>query len=256
ARGLAEAGYVVIGAHHHGNTAREPDRPEGFLCWWERAHDLSVLLSRLSSAGFFAGRLDLGRVAAAGFSLGGHTVLALVGAKTAMDRYQAWAPATGLFTAGPREMPDAGDHIPHLLASSAVFRASWARQGDSFLDPRIGRIVAIAPAPPVRGFDESSVASISIPVTLMTGEADTEAPSPECADWLGATNSGFRRVSLGADVGHYTFFSLAAGEVTAEEAFLFADRPGVNRQDVHRRSLGLVLAALAQDGGVAVGSGV
>lgn len=67
---LAERGYVVLAASHHGNTAIEPYRAEGFLCWWERARDLSVLLDHLMTEVRFAGCLDPDRVFAIGFSLG------------------------------------------------------------------------------------------------------------------------------------------------------------------------------------------
>lgn len=87
ARRLAEAGYIVIGAHHHGNTAIEPYRPEGFLCWWERAADLSALLTTLAAEGPFAQRLDFDNVSAVGFSLGAYTVVALAGVVTSMERY-------------------------------------------------------------------------------------------------------------------------------------------------------------------------
>jgi predicted dienelactone hydrolase len=60
ARGLARRGFFVIGVDHHGNTGSEPYRPEGFLCWWERARDLTVILDYHAS-GPFAGRLDLDR---------------------------------------------------------------------------------------------------------------------------------------------------------------------------------------------------
>ena len=71
AHALAGAGCIVIGPHHHGNTGREPYRAEGFLCWWERAPDLSFALRALAQDGPFAGQMDLGRVDAIGFSLGG-----------------------------------------------------------------------------------------------------------------------------------------------------------------------------------------
>jgi predicted dienelactone hydrolase len=63
---LAKAGFVAIGVDHHGNTASEEYRPEGFLCWWERARDLSVLLDYHTAEGKFAGRLNLNRTFAAG----------------------------------------------------------------------------------------------------------------------------------------------------------------------------------------------
>jgi predicted dienelactone hydrolase len=247
ARRLAQGGYVVIGAHHHGNTGREPYRPEGFLCWWEGALDLSALLSRLSARGRFAHQLDIGRVSAVGFSLGGYAVLAMAGARSSMERYVKWSSELNLFTTGPRELPDAGDHIPRLLETSAVFRESWARQGDSFADHRVRSIVAIAPAPPVRAFDMASVGSISIPVTLITGEADREAPPSECADWLVQANRHFQRISVGQDVGHYIFLGFPAGEVSSDDSFIFSDPPGVNRAEVHERVASLVLTALGSN---------
>ena len=59
ARDLAQRGFVVIGVDHHGNTGTEPYRAEGFLCWWERARDLTVMLDRIDAMGEFAGRIDM-----------------------------------------------------------------------------------------------------------------------------------------------------------------------------------------------------
>lgn len=244
ARSLAQAGHIVIGAHHHGNTAREPYRPEGFLCWWERAADLSILLTILAERGPFAGRLDMDRVSAVGFSLGAYTVLALAGAVTSMSRYLEWASDFPSFQEGPREMPDAASHISELMQTSEPFRASWARQSDSFLDRRIRAVVAIAPPPPVRGFDPATVDAIETPVTLITGEADAEAPSQECADWLIQSNSRFRRWSVGRNVGHYTFLGFPAEPVSDDEAVLFQDNEGVSRASVHERVAQEVLSVL------------
>lgn len=248
ARHLARAGYVVIGAHHHGNTAREAYRPEGFLCWWERPLDLSALLTALALRGPFAGRLDLDRVSAVGFSLGGYSTLALAGARGSVERFVHWASSSDVTATGPREMPDAATHIPRLLKTSEVFRTSWARQEGDFRDGRVRSVVAIAPAPPVRAFDPVTVAAIVPPVTLITGEADEEAPSEVCADWLAGLNAGFRRVSMGRDVGHYTFLGLPQGNVGAENGFLFADRPGIRRAEVHARTAEVVCDALMRSG--------
>jgi predicted dienelactone hydrolase len=71
ARELARHGFIAVGIDHHGNSSAEPYRAEGFLAWWERARDLSLLLDRLAAEGCFAGRVDLDRVHVAGYSLGG-----------------------------------------------------------------------------------------------------------------------------------------------------------------------------------------
>ena len=245
AKELAEAGYVVIGAHHHGNTADEPYLPEGFLCWWERAVDLSLLLTALEKNGPFAGRLDLEKVFAVGFSLGAHTVLALTGAITSMERFSEWAAYFPAFQGGPREMPGSATHIPRLLQTSHPFRVSWARQSDSFFDGRIRMAIALAPSPPVRAFDPATVAAIETPVTLITGEADTEAPSRECADWLVQTNMHFGRISVGRNVGHYTFLGFP-GELSGDDdGVLFRDEPGVRRSSIHERVAEEIIAVIA-----------
>ncbi|MEM9589981.1 MAG: alpha/beta fold hydrolase, partial [Pseudomonadota bacterium] len=217
ARSLAERGYLVIGAHHHGNTGREPYRAEGFLCWWERATDLSELLTHHAQSGPFAGRLDLSRVHAIGFSLGGYAALALAGATTSVDLYLVWAELAGVSDDLPREFPNLGAHVRRLLETSPVFRDAWARQGDSFADPRIRSIITMAAAPAVRGFHPETVSSITLSVTLITGEADTEAPSKDCSDWLLQQNPGFTRFSVGEHVGHYTFLGHPAGPVDAAQ---------------------------------------
>lgn len=245
ARSLATRGFCVIGAHHHGNTAAEPYRPEGFLGWWERAPDLSALLTELAAEGPFAGRLDLGRVSAVGFSLGCYAALALAGARGDMANYDAWARAAGVTATGPREMPDAAAHLPRLLAQSRSFQQSWARQGDDCTDARIRAVVAIAPPPPVRAFSPESLAAIAAPTLLVTGGADGEAPSQMGADWLASANPGFARRDMGAAVGHYTFLSGPAGEAPDELAWLFADPPGLDRKIIHRDTAEAVAATLA-----------
>ncbi len=57
-------------------------RAEGFLAWWERARDLTLLLDVLATHGEFAGRIDTDRAFVVGYSLGGCTAAALLGAIT------------------------------------------------------------------------------------------------------------------------------------------------------------------------------
>lgn len=244
ARALAGQGYVVIGANHHGNTGVEDHHAAGFLCWWERATDLSVLLTSLGVSGFFAGQLDFDRVSAVGFSLGGHSVLALAGAQTSMVEFEAWHSANAITTRGPKEFPDVADQIPVLAETSDAFQQSWARQGDDFTDSRIASVVAIAPAPPVRAFIPQSVARIKRPVTLLTGGADIEAPTAQCADWLMAQNAGFEHYDLGEHVGHYTFLEIPADRNLVGRVDIFSDHADVERATVHETAANSVMNAV------------
>lgn len=243
ASALAAQGFVVLGVDHHGNTGVEAYRPEGFLCWWERARDLTFLLDRLSEHGPLAGRLDLSDVSAAGFSLGGYTALALAGAITETERMLAFVqeyPATS----GPQEMPDLAGQIEPLLSSSPVFRKSWDRQSHSYRDPRVRAVVAMAPAPPVRGFTDESLGAIRLPVTILCGEADEEAPYHLCSEWLHDRLADSTLTSLGRHVGHYTLLPVGTQTAARSNAQYWKDAPGVDRAAVHATAADLTLAAL------------
>ncbi|MDJ0686130.1 MAG: hypothetical protein QNJ84_15675 [Alphaproteobacteria bacterium] len=244
ARSLASENYIVIAANHHGNTSLEPYQAEGFLCWWERAIDLSALLSTLATESAFAGRLDLTCVSAVGFSLGGYTVLALAGARSAVQNFDLWRRQNAIKRAGPREFPDLADHVARLLKTSGAFRQSWDRQSDDFSDARITSIVALAPAPPVRAFTTQSVAQIDRPVTLITGGADQEAPTRHCAGWLSSQNSRFTHHDLGEHVGHYTFLDMPSDRSLIGTEDIFTDHNSINRREIHRLAARTVLRAV------------
>ncbi|MBB3999869.1 hypothetical protein [Aureimonas pseudogalii] len=163
-----------------------------------------------------------------------------------MDRFGRWAGSTQLGR-GPREFPDLGDRIEPLRRDSAVFRSSWERQSASCLDPRVVVAVALAPAPTVRAFTPKSLAGITVPVTLMVGEDDREAPMAPCAAWLNEQLPKSELHSLGRDVGHYTLLCGGTREGRDREPEIWIDAPGVDRQAVHRRAVGLALAAIMAD---------
>ncbi len=242
---LARHGYIAIAPNHHGNTGVEPFRAEAFICWWERASDLSLLLDHLTAAGLFAGKLDLDRVSAAGFSIGGYTALVLAGARTSVEQFQEWGRDKGALARGTGEFPNVAERLPDLMKTSESFRAAFARQSDDLCDPRIKSVVAIAPAPPVRGFLPESVKAINIPVHLVTSGADEIAPRLECADWLKSVNPAFALTCVGERVGHYTFLGLPTRIGRRMSPQIFADNEGVDRAAVHDRVVDLVLAALA-----------
>ncbi len=235
---LAASGYICLGVSHHGNCAGEPYLAEGSACWWERARDLTVLLDHLSKAPRWRGQLDLEQVFAAGFSLGGYTVLALAGTRTSMARFLKWLEATPKMGAGPREFPDLGDQIARLHETSPVFRASWERASADYTDPRVRAVAAFAPAPPVRGFEPASVGALTLPVGIMVGGADREAPADLCSEWLVRQNPNFRLALLGKSVGHYVFLNEATEYGRLEAPEICVDAPDVNRADIHDRAAG------------------
>ncbi len=234
---LAASGFIAISVNHHGNTAMEAYQPEGFLCWWERADDLKLALDKLAVEGVLAGAMDFSRVFAAGFSLGAYTVLALAGAITDVELFQQWLETTAAKGPnGPKEFPNLSDHIPKLIASSAEFNKSQMRQHENFGDSRIKAVLALAPPPPVRAFTPQSLEAINIPVHIVVGPADNEAPPDTCASWLKTQLANAHLTLLGEDVGHYVFLGQPTELGKTTQPDICIDAQGVERSTIHHQT--------------------
>ncbi|MDB5634747.1 MAG: hypothetical protein JWR49_3602 [Tardiphaga sp.] len=230
-RRLAQRGFVTIGVNHHGNTLGEPYRAEGFLCWWERARDLTVLLDQIAQHGEFADRLDIDRVFVAGYSPGGCAAAALLGAITEHSRFQR-TDSSRDFARGVPQFPDLADHLPGLLASSAIFRESWARMSLSYRDARFKSALLLATGRGLLGFNEASLAAIEAPARIVIGGAD---PTLHAATWLHRYMRGSTLDVLAPEVGHYVFLPEATEAGRRATPATCVDAPGVNRAAIHER---------------------
>lgn len=88
AKRLAAEGIISVMPNHPGTTSfgRDPDQARQL---WLRATDLSVSLDTLMDDPRFADHMDPTRVAAAGHSLGGYTVMAAAGARHDVAHFAA-----------------------------------------------------------------------------------------------------------------------------------------------------------------------
>ncbi|MGJ5207403.1 alpha/beta hydrolase family protein [Bradyrhizobium sp. HKCCYLR20261] len=228
ARELASRGFIAVAVNHHGNSNAEPYRAEAFLCSWERPRDISLLIDHITAHPDFAGRIDPDRIFAVGYSLGGVTATALLGAIMIRSPF---APGANLGR-GPREFPDLVDHLPRLMETSQIFRDSWARMSASYHDPRIKAALLLAPGRSVQGFSEDSVAAIDVPTHIMVGGADALLPS---ARWL------HERLPLSAfdivadDAGHYVFLPESTELGRSSDPASCVDPASVDRGAVHRK---------------------
>lgn len=232
-RRLAQQGFIALAVNHHGNTGLDVYRAEGFLCLWERARDLSVLLDITELESEFAGRLDMERVFVGGFSAGAYTALALLGAVTAFSRFQP-SGSRPAAVPGPPEFPGLADRVPALLGSSPVFRDSWSRMSDSYRDGRVKAALVCAPGRSALSFSEDSLAGIETPVRIVVGGADKIAPAEECSTWL---HERLRASSLEVlpDAGHYVFAPEPTELRRRTEPEVWSDAPTVDRRAVHEK---------------------
>ncbi|HTB68830.1 MAG TPA: alpha/beta hydrolase [Steroidobacteraceae bacterium] len=231
---LASRGYIVAAVNHHGNTGAESKMdPRGFLLYWERAKDISAVLDKLLDDPVFGSRIDRQQIGAAGFSLGGYTVIALAGGRFNHSEYDRFCGSSARdFTCGPQpEFPDAPKLFQDLKAGDSVVRNSLMHSGDSYRDKRIRAIFAIAPVFG-RAFTRTDVSDIRIPVEIVVGRGDTVAPPATNAQHYAALISGAKLVLLPATVTHYTFVPACTDLGKQTLSRLCYDAPGLNRQKV------------------------
>jgi predicted alpha/beta-fold hydrolase len=125
---LTSAGFLVVAFDHHGNSFVDGHLAEGFARWWERPLDLAFALDRLAE------RIVLGPVGAAGFSLGGYSAAALLGARVDADLYAALL-SGALRVPPPPEYPELEQELRARLSEDDI--AAWvADAGRNYSDGR------------------------------------------------------------------------------------------------------------------------
>ena len=229
---LAARGYVVVAVNHPGNNAVTGYTVEGFVEGWERAKDISTAIGDMLNDPRFGPRIDPDRIGAAGFSYGGYTMMELAGARTDLTPLLAWC--NGEKNAcNPPEMPDQMEKFKAISQQPEV-QQSVQHAGDSYRDPRIRAVFAIAPAV-AHAFTPETLQKVNVPVEIVAGAADPIAPPAENAEFFARNIKGAQLVILPGGVGHYTFLDVGTEAGKKQRPQFFADNPGVDREAVHRQ---------------------
>jgi len=231
---LARAGFIAAAVNHPGNNALEPYTAEGFVLWWERATDLSEVLDGMLADPEFGPRIDSDRVGAAGFSIGGYTVLALGGARTDISIITDLCHNTPNATVcHVPEMKEMGTPEQMLATARRTSGVSLARSNESYRDPRVHAIFAIAPAV---GFTltPDSLHAMRVPVEIVVGSADPIAPPKDNADYIRSHIRGAKETIL-PNVVHYTFLDTCTAAGKQQLGVFCEDPPNVDREAVHQQ---------------------
>ncbi|MFZ6655628.1 alpha/beta hydrolase family protein [Undibacterium sp. TJN19] len=247
AESLAANGYIVAAVNHHGNTGYEgTPRLEGFVVWWDRPKDLSVLIDKLIADPVLGKRIDTSRIAVAGFSIGGYTALASVGGKIS---YAQWEEFCSKFASNancklPPEARFSNEELHAMLKDNQRIKNAVAVSGASYRDDRIKAAYAIAPVMG-RVITKSSMADIKVPVRIVVGADDDQAIPEFNAQVYAASIPGASLQILPA-VTHYTFLAECTmmGKVVARQ--FCVDPDGLDRQATHQQVAGDALKFFRQ----------
>jgi predicted dienelactone hydrolase len=233
---LASHGYIAAAVNHPGNNALEDYTIPGAVFWGQRAHDISALLDLLLADQTFGTRIDPKRVGAAGFSLGGLTVLELAGGIAEFSRYQAFckSPRADGMCADTIEYPGLLAKVTALAQTDPAIQAAFAETSKSHRDPRIRAIFATAPALGP-AFDPDSLAKISIPTQIVAGAVDTTVPLDSSAKFFAAHIPG-AKLTIYQAVGHYTFLATCAELGDRTRPQLCIDQAGILRDEIHAQT--------------------
>lgn len=178
AMALAGAGYVVVAPMHAGDNYMD-QTAVGSADWLgQRNRQLRLATDYLLRAWPSHDRIDAGRIGAYGFSAGGFTVLAALGAR----------PDFGAIASHCSHQPEFACELLRQ-ARSPLLAAGSAAEAAPQADPRIRAAVVAAPG---LGFTMAgtALAQVTAPVQLWSADGDVNVPY--------ATNARVVRDGLGA----------------------------------------------------------
>lgn len=190
---LASAGLRVIGVDHHGNSHRGGYHAEAFARWWDRPQDLSVVLDHLA---------DGGPVGVAGFSLGGYTAAAMLGARIDADVFGAIA-TRRVTVPSPPEYPTLIDELSDRIGADDI--AVWiSESGEDYADRRVTAGLLICPA---QGqlLTSTSLRGITTPVSIWWTGEDDQTPAETNALHYASLIPGATEHCADPSAGHYVF---------------------------------------------------
>ncbi len=215
---LARNGYIVVAPRHLGdglNFRRGLGNRDQLL---QRPRQLRTALDAILEHPVLGAFVDHGRIGALGFSSGGYTILALLGAR---PDYSRWKQSNQVFDADkPASDGENGDDV---LDEEKL---------NTILDPRIGAAVLLSPV--ARWLDLRSLSRVKVPLRVYRAERESVSPNEENADLVVSLAGGkVESVTIPGD--HFIFMAPVDASLREKYAEFYQDAPGIDRQETHRR---------------------
>ena len=233
---LVVGGYIVAAVNHHGNTAVEQRQwPPAFVLPSERSRDLTVLIDQLLEHSVVGAYIDPQRIGAAGFSLGGYSVLGLAGIQ--LPSFSAWAqrchrrPESTACRLPPEAEFELAD-IGRMKASDPTFQAALKRSGQSVEDHRVSAVYAIAPALISLMMEADVSGDVEVAIKVVLAEGDEQISLSQTKQFLEAILPQSEILTIDKAT-HYMLLAPCSIRGKLFLRALCSDVRGVDRREVH-----------------------
>jgi predicted dienelactone hydrolase len=213
---LAEAGFVVAAPTHPGDNYQDQSLVGGARWFTDRPRHIRRVIDYMLTTWPEHVRLDPRRVGFFGFSMGGYTGLALLGATPDANRIRLFC----------NQQPDA--FVCRLLrqTNNEVLEKSHELDSMGLQDDRIKSAVLAAPGYPY-AFVPESLSRIAVPIQLWSAARDDRVPSEDVSELrrLLPVPPEYHSVQ-GAE--HFAFLPPCSGSLD-----ICRDAPGFDRASFH-----------------------
>ncbi|WP_419661336.1 hypothetical protein Dvar_17640 [Desulfosarcina variabilis str. Montpellier] len=220
---LARHGFIVVAPRHLGDSFDQPEGRGSDIQLIGRLWQVKKALDAVLADHRFATAIDAGRIGMIGFSAGGYTTLASIGAKPNFDLWEAHC----------KTHPDDSEFCPMLLASLFSSRPLITRPGWKMPhETRIKAAVVMAPAAIL--YDAASLSGITVPLRVYRAADDHRVRNAWNADMvIAGLPVSPEQMTVPGD--HYVFLAPPSGSPTPKMQALFEDKPGVDRVAIHKQ---------------------
>lgn len=219
---LARSGFIVAAPRHLGDSFDQPDGRGSDIQLIGRVWQIKKALDHLLLDPQISPSIDRDRIGVLGFSAGGYTALAAVGAKPDFDLWKTHC----------RKHPDDAEFCPSRLAllfssPPRITRPGWELPHETRIK------AAVVLAPPGILFDREGLADVTVPLRLYRAADDQVVRNAWNADVIIA---GLPRKPETVTVpsGHFVFLAPTFDLAGTARPELYVDAPDIDRAAIHR----------------------
>jgi predicted dienelactone hydrolase len=210
---LADAGFIVAAISHPGDTGSDLSKTDDLSIYVSRPNDIKRLIDFMLGTPVFSASIDRERIGLFGFSRGGYTALAVIGANP------DWANVTELCKEIRTRVCE------QILAKEFP--------GSVTHDPRIKAAVIADPLSVF--FTDKSFGDVRIPVQLWASEFGGDGVQPHSVDIVDKNLPSKHEYHVVPNSRHFAFLAPCPPALVAELPRICADAGGFDRAAFHKK---------------------